>query len=210
MGFRPSQDPSICQNGAAHALASGWVDPGSLALGHASPSTQSPRTLPVWTHTQGVFALRAAIADLLDMPQDKVHCIQVQGSGCYGHNGADDAGADAALLASLLPGRPIRVQWMREQEHGDEPLGPVMLAEVRAALDVEGNVVDWHYDVWSNTHNRRPNVAGLLIQNAALPDPRPVPPPAPIPMPEGGGDRNSNPIYAFGNTWSRPWTAARR
>jgi nicotinate dehydrogenase subunit B len=156
-------------------------------------------TLTVWTHTQGVFPLRAAIADLLGMPQDKVRCIQVQGSGCYGHNGADDAGADAALLASLLPGRPIRVQWMREQEHGDEPLGPVMAAEVRAALDVEGNVVDWHYDVWSNTHNRRPNVAGLLIQNAALPDPRPVPPPAPIPMPEGGGDRNSNPIYAFKN-----------
>lgn len=60
-------------------------------------------------------------------------------------------------------------------------------------------MVDWHYDVWSNTHNRRPNVAGLLIQNAALPNPHPVPPPAPIPMPEGGGDRNSNPIYAFSN-----------
>jgi nicotinate dehydrogenase subunit B len=74
-----------------------------------------------------------------------------------------------------------------------------MLAEVSGAIDAEGNVVDWNYEVWSNTHNRRPTVGGLLIQNAALPDPLPVPPPAPIPMPEGGGDRNSNPIYAFPN-----------
>lgn len=155
--------------------------------------------MTVWTHTQGVFPLRAAIAGLLGLPQDKVRCIQTQGSGCYGHNAADDAGADAALLAQQMPGRPIRVQWMREQEHGHEPLGPVMLSEVQASLDAQGKIVDWHYAVWSNTHNQRPTSAGLLIQNAALPNPHPVPPPKPIPMPEGGGDRNSNPIYALPN-----------
>jgi nicotinate dehydrogenase subunit B len=88
---------------------------------------------------------------------------------------------------------------MREQEHTNEPYGPAMTAEVSGAIDAEGRVVDWDYGVWSNTHNRRPNVGGLLIQNAALPDPLPVPPPAPIPMPEGGGERNSNPLYAFPN-----------
>jgi hypothetical protein len=74
-----------------------------------------------------------------------------------------------------------------------------MLAEVSGAVDAEGNIVDWDFGVWSNTHNRRPNAGGLMLQNAALPDPLPVPPPAPIPMPEGGGERNSNPIYAFPN-----------
>ena len=58
------------------------------------------------------------------LPPEKVRCIHVEGSGCYGHNGADDAAADAALLARAVPGRPVRVQWMREQEHGWEPFGP--------------------------------------------------------------------------------------
>jgi nicotinate dehydrogenase subunit B len=155
--------------------------------------------MTVWTHTQGVYPLRAALSDMLRMPPAQVHCIHVEGSGCYGHNGADDAAGDAALIAAAVPGRPIRVQWMREQEHTNEPYGAAMIAEVEAAVDADGHVVDWDYGVWSNTHNRRPAVGGLMLQNAALPVPLPVPPPAPIPMPEGGGERNSNPIYAFPN-----------
>jgi nicotinate dehydrogenase subunit B len=154
----------------------------------------------VWTHTQGVFPQRAALAELLRLPPEKVRCIQVEGSGCYGHNGADDVAADAALIARAVPGRPIRVQWMREQENLNEPYGPAMLADATAALDAHGRIVNWTYDVWSNTHNRRPNKGGLFMQNAVLPEPLPVPPPVPIPMPEGGGDRNSNPLYAFPNT----------
>ena len=155
--------------------------------------------MTVWTHTQGVFPLRAALASLLRLPPDKVHCIHVQGSGCYGHNGADDVAGDAVLIARAVPGHPIRVQWMREDEHTNEPYGSAMIAEVEGAVDADGRIVDWDYAVWSNTHNRRPNVGGLMLQNAALPDLLPVPPPAPIPMPEGGGDRNSNPIYALPN-----------
>jgi CO/xanthine dehydrogenase Mo-binding subunit len=155
--------------------------------------------MTVWTHTQGVFPLRAALADMLRMPPDNVRCIHVQGSGCYGHNAADDVAGDAVLIARAVPGHPIRVQWMREQEHTSEPYGPAMIAEVEGAIDADGNIVDWDYGVWSNTHNRRPNVGGLMLQNAALPNPLPVPPPAPIPMPEGGGERNSNPLYAFPN-----------
>jgi nicotinate dehydrogenase subunit B len=156
-------------------------------------------TMTVWTHTQGVFPLRAALAGLLRMPLEQVHCIHVQGSGCYGHNGADDVTGDAVLIAKAVPGRPVRVQWMREEEHTNEPYGAAMIAEVEGAIDADGRVVDWDYGVWSNTHNRRPNVGGLMLQNAALPEALPVPPPAPIPMPEGGGERNSNPIYAFPN-----------
>lgn len=153
----------------------------------------------VWTHTQGVYPQRAALAELLRLPPEKVRCIHIAGSGCYGHNGADDVAADAVLIARALPGRPIRVQWMREQENTAEPFGPAMITEVSAALDGDGNIVDWDYELWSNTHNMRPNKGGLFIQNAALPEPLPVPPPLPIPMPEGGGDRNSNPLYAFPN-----------
>ncbi|MDB5403711.1 MAG: aldehyde dehydrogenase, partial [Rhodopila sp.] len=156
-------------------------------------------TMTVWTHTQGVYPLRASLAGLLRMPPGQVRCIHVEGSGCYGHNAADDVAGDAVLIAASVPGRPIRVQWMREQEHTNEPYGAAMIAEVEGALDANGRIVDWDYGVWSNTHNRRPNVGGLLLQNAALPEPLPVPPPAPIPMPEGGGERNSNPIYAFPN-----------
>jgi CO/xanthine dehydrogenase Mo-binding subunit len=79
--------------------------------------------------------LRNALAKLVNLPQDKVRCIHVEGAGCYGHNAADDAAADAALLALALPGHPVRVQWMREQEHSWEPFGSGMLTNVRAALD---------------------------------------------------------------------------
>jgi CO/xanthine dehydrogenase Mo-binding subunit len=156
-------------------------------------------TMTVWTHTQGVYPLRAALAGLLRMPPEQAHCVHVPGSGCYGHNGADDVAGDAVLIARTVPGRPVRVQWMREDEHTNEPYGAAMIAEVEGAIDADGRVVDWDYGVWSNTHNRRPNVGGLMLQNAALPEALPVPPPAPIPMPEGGGERNSNPIYAFPN-----------
>jgi len=155
--------------------------------------------MTVWTHTQGVYPLRSALAGLLRLPVEQVHCIHVEGSGCYGHNAADDVAGDAVLIARAVPGRPVRVQWMREQEHTNEPYGAAMIAEVEGAVDAAGNIVDWDYGVWSNTHNRRPYVGGLMLQNAALPEPLPVPPPAPIPMPEGGGERNSNPIYAFPN-----------
>ena len=156
-------------------------------------------TMTVWSHTQGVYPLRGALAELLRRPPGQVRCIHVEGSGCYGHNGADDAAADAALIARALPGQVIRVQWMREQEHTHEPYGPAMVAEAGAALDAQGMIASWDYGVWSNTHNERPTKGGLFLQNAALPDPLPVPPPAPIPMPEGGGERNSNPLYAFAN-----------
>ena len=78
----------------------------------------------VWTHSQGVYPLRKALAEMLRVVPEQVRCIHAEGSGCYGHNGADDAAADAALLARAMPGRPVRVQWMREDEHAWEPFGP--------------------------------------------------------------------------------------
>ena len=153
--------------------------------------------MTVWTHTQGVFPDRTALAELLQMPLEKVRCIHTEGSGCYGHNGADDAGADAALLARAVPGRPVRVQWMREQENTWEPFSPAMVTEVQASLSADGTIVDWQYGVWSNTHNERPGNAGRLMPSWALATPLTPSPPMPIPQPEGGGDRNGIPLYDF-------------
>ena len=152
-------------------------------------------TMTVWTHTQGVYPMRDALAELLALPKDKVHCIHTEGSGCYGHNGADDVGADAALLARAVPGRPVRVQWMREQENTCEPFTPAIITEVEAALDANGRIVDWQYGVWSNTHNMRPGNAGRMLAAQLLANPLQPSPPQPIPQPEGGGDRNAIPLY---------------
>jgi CO/xanthine dehydrogenase Mo-binding subunit len=155
--------------------------------------------MTVWSHTQGVYPDRQAIAEMLRMPQQDVRVIHVEGSGCYGHNGADDAAADAALIARALPDMPVRVQWMREQEHGWEPFGPAMVTKLKASLDGNGKIADWHFEVWSNTHSMRPGGAGCLLAAQHMTQPIPVPPAKPIPLPEGGGDRNAIPIYTFPN-----------
>jgi len=156
--------------------------------------------MTVWTHSQGVFPLRGNLAMGLKLPADKVHCIHAEGSGCYGHNAADDVALDAALLARAAPGgRPVRVQWMRGDEFGWEPFGPAMVIKTKAALSPQGRVVDWNFDVFSNTHSTRPSEPGgnNLLSSWYLADPQPPAPPRTIPQPAGGGDRNAIPLYDF-------------
>jgi nicotinate dehydrogenase subunit B len=155
--------------------------------------------LTVWSHTQGVYPDREAIAEMLGMPLEQVRVIHMEGAGCYGHNGADDAAADAALIAGSVPGRPVRVQWMREQEHAWEPYGPAMLTKVRASLSDDGRITDWAYDLWSNVHSTRPGGAPSLLA-ARQRDPSVT---LPVPelriSPSGNGDRNANPLYVIAN-----------
>ena len=155
--------------------------------------------MTVWSHTQGVYPDRAAIAEMLRMLPQSVRVIHVEGSGCYGHNGADDAAADAALIARAVPGRPVRVQWMREQEHAWEPYGPAMVTKLKASLGSDGKIADWNFAVWSNTHSMRPGGAGCLLAAQHMAQPFAVPAAKPLPLPEGGGDRNAIPIYSFPN-----------
>lgn len=154
--------------------------------------------LTVWTHSQGVFPLRRDLAKALDMDAAKIRCIHAQGSGCYGHNGADDVALDAALLARASNGRPVKVQWMRDDEFCWEPYGPAMTVELRASLDEAGMIVDWTHDVWTNTHTTRPQKDGCnLLASWHLARPKLPGRPEIIPQPAGGGDRNAIPLYDF-------------
>jgi CO/xanthine dehydrogenase Mo-binding subunit len=152
----------------------------------------------VWSHSQGVFPLRDAIAAGLGMDTERVTVNHAEGAGAYGHNGADDAALDAVLLARAVPGRPVRVLWTREDEMGWAPFGPAMLARLSAGLDADGKIVTWRQDVWSNGFIGRPGRGGepRLLALAHLAGGRPMSP-APDGPPTGamGSTRNAVPGY---------------
>ncbi len=155
--------------------------------------------MTVWACSQGMFPLRAAVAELVKLPPPKVRCIHLEGPGCYGHNGADDAAADAAYIAFKLPGAPVRVQWMRQDEHLWEPYGAGMAMRVKASLDAEGMLTAWDYDVFTDAHSTRPGGAGSTLVGQAIENGFKLPPPQPIPQPNGSGDRNIIPPYRVAN-----------
>src|SRR6516164_6978907 len=158
--------------------------------------------LTVWTHSQGVFPLKRDLGKALKLDADAVRCVHAEGSGCYGHNGADDVALDAALLARAVPDRPVRLQWMRDDEFAWEPYGAAMLARAKASIDAKGKIVDWVYEVWSNTHSTRPAAPGAannLLASWYVAEPSQPGPPSNIPQPAGGGDRNAVPLYDFPN-----------
>ena len=103
--------------------------------------------LTCWTASQQTHELRGQLAEMLGIGHDNVRCIFIEGSGCYGRNGNEDAAADAALIAKET-GQPVRVQWSREDEHVWEPKGPPTLIDYRAGLDQNGNVVSWMADAY--------------------------------------------------------------
>ena len=146
----------------------------------------------IWSATQGAHQLRPTIAQLVGITPANVRVIYVEAAGCYGHNAADDAAADAALLSQAVE-KPVRVQWMRHDEHAWEPLGPAMVMEVRGGLDAQGNIVAWDFHGWTPTHSSRPNgSAGSLLagQLAGMSAGKPN---------QSGADRNANHTYNFTN-----------
>ena len=175
------------------------------AIAHASigPSCAIARwkgdKLEVWSHTQGIFGLRQDLAKILSMREEDIVVTHVEGAGCYGHNGADDVALDAALLARGANGRPVRLQWMREDEFAWEPYGAAMAFELDAALDDSGRIVSWRHEFWSNGHTHRPGRAKLPTLTAAahLAKPFEIAPAVNPALPAGGADRNCIPIYDF-------------
>ena len=157
--------------------------------------------LRVWTHSQGVYPLRNDLANVFGMDVKDIRCTHAEGAGCYGHNGADDVALDAALLARAAAGRPVKLQWMREEEFMWEPYGSAMVMKLAGALDAQGNVVSWTHEVWSHPHSRRPGQSKGSHTLAARHLEKPVgaAPVGDVPLPSGGADRNSIPGYDFPN-----------
>ncbi len=176
-----------------------YIAHASIAPSCAMAQWSSDR-VHVWTHSQGVYLLRADLALVLKLPVEHITVEHLEGAGCYGHNAADDVALDAALLARAAGGRPVRVQWSRAGEMSDAPFGAAMAVEIEADLDASGEIVDWRHSIWSNGHVARPGraaqpalLAGYELEN---PFPRMIstnPPQAN----GGGGDRNAVPLYDF-------------
>jgi nicotinate dehydrogenase subunit B len=155
----------------------------------------------VWTHSQGIYPLRDDMAPVLGIPPEDIVIHHVEGAGCYGQNAADDVAFDAVLLARAAPGRPVRVQWMREDEFGWEPYSSAMVAKTKATLSDDGHITSWEMDVWSHGHSSRPgrSEGTNLIAALHLEKPAKRAPTANPPLPGGGSHRNAIPIYEFPN-----------
>jgi len=126
----------------------------------------------IWTASQATHKYRPHFAKFLGLPAEKVRLIYLDGAGCYGMNGHDDAAADAALLSRAV-GRPVRVQWMREDEHGWDPKGPPQLIEVTASLDEAGKLAAWNAEMWvPHATKGLPNIPLLSPAAAGLQQPQ--------------------------------------
>ena len=156
--------------------------------------------LTVFTHSQGVGPLRAAIAKVLHLDVERVHVAHRHGAGAYGQNGADDAALDAAVIALAHLGTPVRVQWMREDELSVPPFGSAMAVRVSAVRDAASKVRNWQMEIWSCSHGRRPGMGGTINLMAASEIASERERTIPFDVPDqagGGGTRNALAPYDF-------------
>ena len=167
---QPTEDQPVVRRPDAEAAAQAgrtleaeytrpFVAHGSMAPSCAIAHWEGDQ-VSVWTHSQGPFPLRRALATGLGLDPAQVTVRHVEGAGVYGHNASDDVAADAVLLARAVPGRPVRVLWSRPDELSWGPLGPAMLARLSAGLDSGGRIRTWRQDVWSNGFVGRPGIGG--------------------------------------------------
>ncbi len=196
---KAAEEPAV----AVHSFQAAYSRP---YLAHASigPSCAIARyaadSLEVWTHSQGIYNLRADLALVFDLPQEAITLQHVEGAGCYGHNGADDVACDAALLARAVPGRAVHLQWTRASELSCAPFGAAMAVDLKAEVDADGRITHWQHDVWSNGHSMRPGRSKVPVLLAATLLEKPFEKQIAINMPlssGGGADRNSLPLYDF-------------
>ena len=175
-------------------------------------SSDSQSDLKVWSHTQGIFPLRKDLALAFGIDAKQIEVQHMRGSGCYGHNGADDVAYDAAWLAKQLPGQCVRVQWTREEEMQQSPLAPAMRVKLQATVlagsvahsksDVHENsgveLLAWQHDVWSQGHSSRPGRAATPAFKDSWQTAQNFPVLEPINMPAAtgaGAERNAIPPY---------------
>ena len=177
-----------------------------LLHGAIGPSAAAARfdgtKLEVWTHSQGVELLRPSIAEALELATDAVVVRHVDGAGCYGHNGADDAAFDAALVAFHRPGSAVKAQWSRADEHSLEPASPAMVVAMSAGVGNNGRLVSWNHDTYSYGHLARPFPVGPersgLLAAWSRAQPRSRPRPQRGAGLHSGSHRNADPLYDVG------------
>jgi CO/xanthine dehydrogenase Mo-binding subunit len=122
----------------------------------------------IWTASQGTHGNQKTFARFLGLPMSKVRLIYLEGSGCYGMNGHEDAAADAAIL-SRAAGKPVRVQWSREDELGWDPKGPPQLLDVAGTVSADGRILDWRTEMWlPKTTKGLPNIPLLAPEAAGI------------------------------------------
>ncbi len=124
--------------------------------------------LTSWSASQQTHLLRKQMANMLALKPEDVRCIYIEGAGCYGRNGHEDAAADAALIAREI-GVPVRVQWMREDEHGWDPKGPPTLLDFRGAIDDKGAITGWESEVFIPDRPKDIAVTLVAAELASLP-----------------------------------------
>ena len=160
--------------------------------------------LEIACHSQGIYPLRESIADSLSMSLDQVVITHRPGSGCYGHNGADDAAFEAALIARALSDTPVLLKWTREEEHRWEPYAPAMAVELAVTLSDAGKITGFSAEAISDTHRGRPRPGpdragpSRLLANRLRAEALPAPVALPNMNKHGGMHRNLDPIYAVG------------
>jgi nicotinate dehydrogenase subunit B len=145
----------------------------------------------IWAGTQGSFLTRGRVATLLGLPEHKVEVVYREGAGCYGRLGTDDAAEDAVVMSRAV-GMPVRVQWMREDEHGWEPKGPAQVLTVRAGADAQGKIIAWEFTDHSLPWTEATGIPLVTSREVGVP----LPPGAQgaVNGSGGGGD-----IYSFEN-----------
>ncbi len=161
-------DAPTAMRGAAKTLSATYFWPfqshASLGPSCAVADVRADGSATVWCASQGIHGLRTNLAKVFGLPPEKMRVIFLDGSGSYGTNGGDHVAADALLLSKTV-GQPVRVQWMRHDEHGWDPKGPQQLLDVRAGLDGAGRIVAWETEMW--VPNAAPGARALLAADAA-------------------------------------------
>ena len=98
--------------------------------------------LTVWTSSQATHSMQHELTAVTGLPREAIRLVFIEGAGCYGRNGTEDAAADAALISTII-GQPVRVQWSRADETARSPKSPPRTMDLEAGLDQQGNVVAW-------------------------------------------------------------------
>jgi len=148
-------DPDAAFAGAATVIEAEYEVPfqGHTAIGPAHAlADPSDGQMTIYSNDMKSYGLRNGVARFLDMPREQVRVVYMDGPQVYGRTAADDAGFEAAYLAREI-GRPVRVQWMRDEETAWDTKGPAYTFKMRGGLDAAGNPVALEYETRAIDYN---------------------------------------------------------